>query len=147
MDPNESPHRRATDEHSHSREEIWQQVYRTESRVSAIEQQVSDIGTAVSRIEQHILNRPAFNVLGWTGVGITVLSLIGAALFAVVNYVTLMMDPVKQDIVKNESLIESRFEKLYDELDELEEFKHQTHYEFGVLHEWKNGRGTSERSP
>ena len=103
--------------------DIWEKVYHTDARVTAMEGQLSDVNNAVSRIEQHLLNKPTPNVYS---LGLTILLGCGTVFFSLAQYVNLELAPIQDQINHRGGIIS-----------EFTAFKHQTHYEFGGLHEWK----------
>lgn len=111
--------------------QIWEKVLHTDARVTAMEGQLNDLSEGVARIEAYLLNRPAPNYLGWAAACLTGFSMLVGALWMVIQYVNLTQEPLRSDITHIE-----------DRQNEFEEFKHQTHYEFGILHEYKR---TQER--
>lgn len=106
--------------------DIWEKVYHTDARVTAMEGQLSDVSGAVSRIEQHLLNKPEPNVTAWIGIAFGVLTFIVGLLWVVVQYVHLNNEPIQETMAARGEVLQ-----------EYTEFKHQTHYEFGGIHEWK----------
>lgn len=103
--------------------DIWEKVYHTDARVTAMEGQLSDVSGAVSRIEQHLLNKPTPNI---QSLALTIVLGCATLFFSLAQYVNLELTPIQNQI-------ESRSDALQD----FQDFKHQTHYEFGRLHEWK----------
>ena len=112
-------------ESKHNNEDIWKKVYDTDARVSSIEGQVKDVSMSVGRIEQHLLNKPPVNITAWVSVVIGLITLFGGTVLALVNYVDLTLVPVRAELVQHDTAL-----KQYNE------FKHQTHYEIGKIHQW-----------
>lgn len=88
-----------------------------------MENQLHDLSGAVGRIEQHLLNKPPINAAAWTGVFLTFVAMMFGGVFGINTWVGLMLDP-----------IESQVSIAREERATQQEFRHQAHYEFGLLH-------------
>lgn len=111
--------------------DIWEKVYHTDSRVSAmetkvgaIESQVNTIGHGVERIEASLMNKPEPNYSAWIGGAITILGGLLAVIFGIVQYVDLTLEPIYQ-----------RMSERQEPIDEFWMFKNEMHYEMGRIHE------------
>jgi len=98
---------------------IWEKVYHTDARVSAMEGQLSDLSAGVQRIESHLLNKPRENILSW------VIAAAGA-LWGVAMYIDMSLEPIEDVQQRNMEVVTV-----------FREFKEEVHYEMGILHEWK----------
>lgn len=112
--------------------EILEKVYHTDARVTAMEAQIADISHSMGRIETLLLNKQETSPLAWFGVIFSVLTLCGGLLAAMVTYFSMSTEPLRDKMLEHEKYVS-----------EFSDFKHQTHYEMGMLHEWK--RATDER--
>lgn len=100
--------------------ELIRKVYHTDARVTAMEGQLSSITAGMGRIEAKMMEQPETNYLSW-------FLAIAAVMFGVAQYVELVNDPIR-------ALMAQRNEPIVD----FREFKQETHYEMGKIHEWKN---------
>ena len=103
-----------------SNADLREMVYHTDARVTAMEGQLSDMGNAMNRIEQHLLNKPPTFNLG------NIMALLGFAATVMIGgaaYLDTQLNHIRDDIVENDS-----------EIHDINEFRHQTHYEMSNLH-------------
>ena len=107
-------------------QEIWEKVYHTDARVTAMEGQLTDLSHGVNRIEAHLLNKPPVNVAAWVAVVLTFVAMVVGLVWGMTNYIELTLGPTR-----------IAMSNVIREVADLEAFQHETHYEIGVLHEWK----------
>jgi hypothetical protein len=105
---------------------LQSKVHHTDARVSAIEREVGNLGDQLTRIEHFLMDKPTPNYAAWAGVLLTMVLMIGGALTAGAEYVDLQLQPVRAELLQQR-----------ENQKEFREFQAQTHYELGVLHEWK----------
>lgn len=94
-------------------------VYHTDARVSAMESQLASVADAMNRLEQHLLNKPE----KWnSGSIIALLSLVASIVIGGSVFLDSQLSHVKDDIVE-----------LTAEAKVNQEFRHQMHFEVGVM--------------
>lgn len=106
---------------------VLERVAKTEQAITALEGDVKAVASTVNDIRSIILehNKPEPpNVIGWIGVGFTVVSLIGILLFGMAEYVQMQIDPIRDTMAARQK-----------PLDEFWMFKNEMHYEMGKIHE------------
>ena len=111
-------------------QDLREMVYHTDARVTAMEGQITTIGHNQLRSEQKLdqlissINTPKqVNYAAWVGVGLTTLAMVLAGAFGLGSYISLVNEPQMIDIANNNEAI-----------DDLGVWQHQSHYEFGVIH-------------
>ena len=100
--------------------DIWEKVYHTDARVSAMETELGNVTAGVVRIEAHLLNKPEINVTAWIGVVLTGLGLMVGMLFGMVNYVDIKQQPIIDSLAARDVLLK-----------EYQDFRKDTAYEHG----------------
>lgn len=120
-----------TDQVPKTQQDLREMVYHTDARVTAMEGQLTSISHSLSRTDQKLgqvisaISAP--KDVNWVGLGALALSFIvalaGGAKF-MTEYVVLTLDPVQQELTVASNRISG-----------LRDFQHQTHYEFGGLHQ------------
>ena len=108
-------------DHPQTKGDLWEKVYHTDARVSAMESELSNVAAVTARIEHHLLNKPPVNFAAWVGIGITILSLAVAGLFGISQYIQLTLQPIQQALLSSEAVNA-----------EYQQFRQQTAYELGV---------------
>ena len=106
---------------------VLERVAKTEQAVTALEGDVKAVASTVNDIRAIIIeqNKPEPpNVIGWIGVGFTVVSLIGILLFGMAEYVHMQIEPMRL-----------RMSERQKPIDEFWMFKNEMHYEMGRVHE------------
>lgn len=106
--------------------DIWEKVYHTDARVTAMEGQLSDVSSSVGRIEQHLLNKPPVNIVGWIGVFLTLVTFFGGTVLGLTNYIELVLEPVRVELVEAAE-VRAKFA----------DFKGHSLHEFGTIQQWK----------
>lgn len=105
---------------------IWEKIYHTDARLTAMEGQMTDLSDGVKRIEQYLLHKDPPNTLGWlTAVGGGLVMLF-TFVFGMVQYIDITLEPIEQLIESRQTIVE-----------DFGSFKHEMHYEVGRLHENK----------
>lgn len=110
-------------------QDLEARTYHIDGRVSAIETQLTTQGATLSRVEQHILGMSKGkepNVVGWIGLVVTGFLGVLSLVFTLAKYMDLQMAPLRASLLDNEEVHEV-----------FNDFRHQQHYEVGVLHENK----------
>lgn len=102
---------------------VLERVAKTETSVAALENDMRTVMTGVSDIRKMLMESqkgkdPNYGM--WIG-------LVAAVLFGVAQYVDMGLEPLEDTIVQRQGVIQT-----------FQDFKHQTHYEFGMIHEWKS---------
>lgn len=106
--------------------DIWEKVYHTDARVTAMEGQLQELSNSMARIEGHLINKPEQSFSTYAGLFLSILTILGGLIWGMTNYIDLTLHPVRNNI-----------ENLIDKQAMFSEFRYQTHYEFGMLHEWQ----------
>lgn len=119
---------------SPTEKDIVAKVFHTDAEVQSLKRETASIASSLSRIENYIINKPPVNMIGIISIGVTVVSLIAASLFAMTQYVNMVNAPLRMEIDQQTQKIE-----------ELQEFKGDVNYEMGIIHEWKQNRQAKER--
>lgn len=107
--------------------EVEQRTYHIDGKVAMIENQLSNQGVQLNRIEQFLINKPGPNYLGMISLGVTILLGALALTGGMAAFMNSQIAHVKDDV-----------EFVVDKLATVEEFRHQMHFEVGLLKE----RGT-----
>ena len=106
---------------------VIERVARTETAVASLESDMQVVMSGVSDIRNMLVeqNKPEpTNVIGWLGVGFSVMVMIAALLFGITEYVYMQVEPLREEN-----------QEIKSELSDLRKWKNKTHYEFGVIHE------------
>jgi len=74
---------------------IWEKYYHIDAQVKAQDVTLSMLTAGVSRIEHHLLNKPAVNFLGWIAAALVVLGMFSATMWGLVEYVELRLRPIE----------------------------------------------------
>ena len=101
-------------------------VYHTDGRVNAIEQQVGALGAQLSRIENHLMNKPPINYAAWISLAVTMFFGAIAYTYAISAYVNNGIEPLREELAIRSATIT-----------EFRTFKEEAHYEQGVEDEFR----------
>jgi chaperonin cofactor prefoldin len=105
---------------------VWEKVMHTDARVTAMESQIKDVSSSVSRIENLLINKQETSPLAWFGVIFSVLTLVGGLVWGMTQYMALQLDPIEDDLQARDAIVQAYYE-----------FKNQTHYEMGQIHAYR----------
>ena len=114
--------RRVTDTNNN---EIWEKVYHTDARVTAMESQLSDLNNSMGRIESLLLNRQT-SPMSIVGIMLTALTFLGGLLFGMSQFTHLTLLPISDDVAEHRVAI-----------DRFSEYKEEMGYKLGALEEWQ----------
>lgn len=101
---------------------VLERVAKTETSVAALENDMRTVMAGVSDIRGMLMESqkgkdPNYGL--WIG-------LVAAGLLGIAQYVDITLDPLEVTVANRGTDVSNFYE-----------FKHQTHYEFGMLHEWR----------
>lgn len=102
--------------------ELEGRVYHIDGQVQGLKEQLTTQGATLTRIEAHIMNKPAPNYIGILSLGVTIL--IGALGLTggMAAFMNTQIGHVRDDV-----------QALWENNKTQEEFRHQMHYEIGGL--------------
>ena len=106
-------------------QDLEARTYHIDGRVSAIESQLTSQGATLSRVEQHLLGMSKGkepNVIGWIGLAVSGFLGVAGLVFSLAKYMDLQLQPIRAGLAANAEVHET-----------LNAFRHQMHYEIGVL--------------
>jgi len=115
------------------KDDLWEKIYHTDARVSAMESQMQDMGGSINRIESMLLNKQT-PPLAIIGVMLTALTLLAGLLFGMSQITQASIAPLADDVAEHRIA-----------LDKLSSFEADMQYKLGALEEWqsnlrKNGK-------
>lgn len=99
-------------------------IYHIDGRVTAIEGQISQIGTQLNRMEAALLNKPP--ILNFGNV-MTMLLMLAGLLYGINSFVDLRLAQTNEGIERNSFITD----KIMDRMEKQNEFQREMHYEVG----------------